>query len=509
MTSSILRRSLCALLCLCLMLTALPSLAAPKATPAPPTPEQQAALDGARTLVSERILALAGDKYHGFAPALADWASKSAALVTDKKTGVVSIYLYAPKFGTSAGKTIPVYKGADPLPYLQEWHKAMIDTLATYPIVTKGAFVTPLADKTDEAKLDAWIQDTLLKGLDKWTFTLLEKSKAIRAVSRLVFPVPMSASAFHGKQFAKGAGGLYDKKIGDTVAYGMVDYLAESDLPDAEALAKCLPIYAQTMRKAAWSMAEQGAGLTLNYQVPAKTDEAVNEYTGVVIRKYLSGELPKGDIPTFAAQAAGERMQALKIKDGTWEEKTMTVNLAAFALSKPSLVMEALGAEQFAGPLPILAAEMTAADSTFTMISALNNDPIPYPANGALLPSSGGNSRFTLRNKTDDPVYIKLERLKSPNDTGEGELIAALFVHAGKSAGCRIKAGYYYRISIAIGIAWFGEKDMFGENGSYSVYEKAMYIKPYYEYVINHIYETPDGKRKGDMVFNDVDLSDF
>lgn len=84
----------------------------------------------------------------------------------------------------------------------------------------------------------------------------------------------------------------------------------------------------------------------------------------------------------------------------------------------------------------------------------------PLPENGGL--KSGNGSSVSLEIEApggSESVYLKL--YDSENATA-----GTVFIHPGKSAVIPLRGGSY-TIKVAYGSEWYGEKDLFGEGGSY------------------------------------------
>ncbi|MGL4607843.1 MAG: zinc-ribbon domain-containing protein [Eubacteriaceae bacterium] len=89
----------------------------------------------------------------------------------------------------------------------------------------------------------------------------------------------------------------------------------------------------------------------------------------------------------------------------------------------------------------------------------------PYPGINEIYrnPSFGGGVGLIIQTNPSNPQpsYIKVY-------TEDNTLVSCVFINSGGRAGISLPGGNY-RIKVATGEDWYGEKEMFGDEGSYSV----------------------------------------
>jgi hypothetical protein len=269
--------------------------------------------------------------------------------------------------------------------------------------------------------------------------------------------------------------------------------------------------FLQGMRGITWTAPKEGAGPVLAFQFPDDVEEPANTSRGKVIRGYLQARVPRDGIAAFDAETLGGQLKALSAKKGgSFSEHSVTVNLAALAQEGADVASAgfyaSLGASGLAEAFTPLLTEMSDSQATYALITMQNEDPLPLPKTGVMLKPSSGSSKFKFINDTDDPVYVKLARLSGNDDTGEGETVCVMFVRPDDKLSVSMRPGYY-RVSLAAGMAWFGEEELFGDNGDYTVYEKPYRLQANYIHSITHYYG--EEAKRGHMTFNGVDLSQF
>lgn len=89
----------------------------------------------------------------------------------------------------------------------------------------------------------------------------------------------------------------------------------------------------------------------------------------------------------------------------------------------------------------------------------------PNPENGELYRNADYGKKscaLTIKNgSSTDSVYVKIY-------TPENVLVSAVFINAGQKAKVKLPSGSY-RFKKAMGIDWFGETDMYGDEGYYEL----------------------------------------
>ena len=84
----------------------------------------------------------------------------------------------------------------------------------------------------------------------------------------------------------------------------------------------------------------------------------------------------------------------------------------------------------------------------------------PLPENGSMKKNGGSGVSMKITAPSSSSVFLKFYNSK-------GESIAQIFIRAGEDATVKLNAGTY-TIKAAYGTKWYGDVDMFGEEGSYS-----------------------------------------
>lgn len=565
------RRGLLWMLCVCLVISvtapaALASNKSPKATPEPLTPSQQKTLDEASELVRARLTKLAGDGGHGMVDALAGWM-KGAVRIDTAKDGTQHIVIPAPKFGSA--KSLPVYGGEDPLVYLHGWHEAMRTALGELGS-DKKTFAYGLDASADADALDAWLQENALDALDKWVWNMLDKTKAISALSSALLDVPKDAEKWQAKQFkplahaplvggyatlklksrgsdvqraqtALAAAGYMDEsgidgKFGPTMVEAVKAFEAARGItPDGELSPEELlllyneespitmlryltekggldpknaawwPAYLKSLRAFAWLPPENGSGPVLTYYAPASYSDLAEALNDEIATQYLQVKRIYESTETFVSPIAGEQFADLKKKD--MAERRITVDLAALASKDTMAAYEALGARHWAEAMtPMLDMIEKEIELPLLMLMAFYPEPQPFPESQAFIKPSPGNTKYEIKNQSDEPLYAKLYKVSGKDDTSKGELVCTMFVRPGERVRVSIRSGYY-RTHLAYGRAWLGEEALFGENAYYSADESVDYFKSQYIYTLVQLAE--DSTRKANVIYNNIDIADF
>lgn len=565
------RRSFLWLLCVCLLLsfaapTALASSKSPKATPEPLSPQQQQILDEAAEQVHTRLIALAGDGGHGMVDALAD-SMKGNLRIDTAKDGTKRIVISAPKFGSA--KSLPTYGGEDSLVYLHGWHEAMRASLGELG-ADKKTFAYGIDAPADTDALDAWLKENALDTLDKWVWNMLDKTKAIRALSSALLDVPKDLEKWQGKQFkptahaplVAGYATLKASSRGNDVRRAQTALAAAGYLAEAKIDGK----YGPAMTEAVQAF-EAAQGITPDGELsPEEQRLLYNEEAPVMMLGYLTETggleaknaafwpaylqslrafawLPPqdgaGPVLTYYAPASYSALaealndeiatqylhvqrvyesnetfvgpiaggQFAKLKKADMAEQRMAVDLSALALEDTMAVYEALGAQHWAEAMaPMLDVIGKDIDLHLLMLMAFYPEPQPFPESQAFIKPPSGSTRYEIKNQSSEPMYAKIYKMSGKDDTSNGELVCTMFIRPEERVRVSIRSGYY-RTHLAYGRAWLGEDVLFGEHGYYKADDSVDYLKSNYIYTLVQLAD--DSTRKPNVFFDEVDFADF
>ena len=179
--------------------------AMPEADAALPLTQEEAEVL-ADALVQEevaRAMAAFQDAY-GLTDALTAWLL-AQRVVSGGEGGVWHVRLPLPAY-KAVSTELPAYDGQEPIAYLQAWVPALVTLLsAQKPSAKAGVEVTMENGALAQAERDAlgaWIAEELQPATDTWAFKAADKSKALRAFSRLLLPVTEGKTpSWQTKQF--------------------------------------------------------------------------------------------------------------------------------------------------------------------------------------------------------------------------------------------------------------------------------------------------------------------
>jgi hypothetical protein len=153
------------------------------------------------------------------------------------------------------------------------------------------------------------------------------------------------------------------------------------------------------------------------------------------------------------------------------------------------------------------AEDFTAFHMTYEDLLAQVNDymdthpaPLPQPKNKVLKKPGSGGSRFAIRNGGEDPIYIRIYKMKSANDTGKGKYVGSAFVSPNGKVSMSIAPGYY-RVTYGSGTYWYGEEEMFGDDGYYMASEDIYKFQNNYIHTLSLRVEKGGGKS---VEYNDI-----
>jgi hypothetical protein len=134
-----------------------------------------------------------------------------------------------------------------------------------------------------------------------------------------------------------------------------------------------------------------------------------------------------------------------------------------------------------------------------------NPAPLPMPKNKVLKKPGSGGSRFAVRNGGEDPIYVRIYKMKGASDTGKGKYVGSAFVSANGKVSMSIAPGYY-RVTYGSGPYWYGEKKMFGEDGFYKASEDIYKFENRYIHTLSLRVENGGGKS---VDYNDITPDDM